>query len=218
MSTATDILDLREELGFGEDSHEQAIGFALFTMCSECGHVDGTMTTLRHAPCQTCAKIVDTRMILFSGDEVAHLEMIFECYRSKTMKQMSVVLFCILIEQHIDQLLLRRCRRLGIQMSMLRLLLEKHDRVDDRMKLFEKLCGVKFRDALEKPLFVEVFRIYDVLRKKRNLLAHGKRGARHFVSADDIKSAVNAAARSFACFAHLHHKFCSIDAPKMPDH
>ena len=98
----------------------------------------------------------------------------------------------------------------------MKLLLEGYDKVHERLKLFERLTGVKIREALAGQPVASVFTTYDSLSKKRNGIAHGLPGATYAITKDDIKVAVNGAADSFSCFAYLHHNFCAIDSPSLP--
>jgi hypothetical protein len=40
--------------------------------------------------------------------------------------------------------------------------------------------------------------------------------ATYAVTSADVRTAVNEAANSFSTFAHLHHAFCAVDAPPLP--
>jgi hypothetical protein len=187
-----------------------------FTMCPDCGHVDPHMVTKTNHPCQKCGKPVDHRRILFSTQSPL-LEMIFESYQSTNSKQMCVLLFCALIEQHVLNLLKSRCIRLNIDRPVTELLLEGYEKVQERLKLFERLTGIQLRKALHGRPFASVFETYESLKKKRNGIAHGNPGATYAITNDDIKKAVNAAADSFPLFAHLHHNFCAEDSPPLPN-
>ncbi len=212
MSTACEILDSLEP----EDSFDTLVMDCMaFTICPECGHVDEEEETLIDHPCQTCARNVEVRQILFD-DEERLVEMIFECYRSEKSKEACIILYCSLIENHVRNLLKGRCSRLNIQWLVTNLLLEKCERVDERLKLFERLTGIGVKEALAGHSGAEIFDAYSVLRYKRNRLAHGNPAAPHEITQSDIKAAVNGAADSFSCFAFLHHKFCSIDGPPLP--
>jgi predicted RNA-binding Zn-ribbon protein involved in translation (DUF1610 family) len=213
MSTAIEILDAMED---GESIDMLVMDCMAFTKCSECGHVDDEEETLMNHPCQTCGETVHIRTILFSTEERL-LEMIFESYQSKKSKEMCVLLFCALLEQHLLNLLKSRCMRLQIEWPVMELLLEGYEKVHERLKLFERLTGIKVRDALVGQPAASVFTIYDSLNKKRNGIAHGLPGATYSITEDDIKAAVNAAADSFPCFAFLQHKYCAIDSPQLPN-
>lgn len=130
---------------------------------------------------------------------------------------MCVLLFCALLEQHLLNLLQSRCIRLKIEWPVMELLLDGYETVRYRLKLFERLTGVKLTDALNKQPFASVFTTYYSLNKKRNRIAHGLPGATYEITKDDIKAAVNAAADSFSCFAFLHHNYCAIDSPPLPN-
>jgi hypothetical protein len=213
MSTAVEILDEREA---ERTVHSLAIACTLHTMCPECGHVDSKMETKTNHPCQKCGITVSRRRILFSTEEWL-LEMIFECYKSDHSNELCVLLFCALAEQHLLNLLKSRCLRLNIQWPVMKLLLEGYEKVHERLKLFERLTGVKVREALAGQPVASVFTTYDSLAKKRNGIAHGLPWATYAITKDDIKAAVNAAADSFSCFAYLHHHFCAVDSPPLPD-
>lgn len=214
MSTAVEILDEREADG---TVHSLAIACMSRTMCPECGHVDSKMETRVNHPCQKCGIIIARRRILFSTEERL-LEMIFECYQSDHSNELCVLLFCALLEQHLKNLLKNRCIRLNIQWPVMQLLLEGYEKVHERLKLFERLTGVKVREALAGQPVASVFTTYDSLTKKRNGIAHGHPGATYAITKGDIKAAVNAAADSFSCFAYLHNNFCAVDSPPLPDH
>ncbi len=116
------------------------------------------------------------RCPLFSGSEGRLLQMVFDSYRSKQSQELCVMLFCTLFEHHLTMLLRNRCIRLKIHWSVIDLLLESYWRVDDRLKLFERLTGSKARDALAGKPVASVFNAYDCLHHKRNDLAHGIAG------------------------------------------
>jgi predicted RNA-binding Zn-ribbon protein involved in translation (DUF1610 family) len=213
MSTASEILDNMEE---NESIDMLVVACMAFTICSECGHVDEKEETLMDHPCQKCGKIVHCRRILFSTEERL-LEMIFECYQSEKSNEICVLLFCALIEQHLLNLLKSRCLRLNIEWPVMELLLERYEKVRERLKLFERLTGVKMKEALAGQSAASVFTIYESLTKKRNGIAHGLPGATYAITKDDIKAAVNAAADSFSCFGFLHHNYCAIDSPPLPN-
>ena len=212
MSTVVEVLDEREANGAVDMLTTACMAR---TMCPECGHVDTKMVTRTNYPCQKCGINVECRRILF-GSEERLLEMIFESYQSEKSKEMCVLLFCALLEQHLLNLLKSRCIRLKIEWTVMELLLEGYDKVHERLKLFERLTGVKVRDALVGLPVESVFKTYDVLSKKRNGIAHGLPGATYAITSDDIKAAVNGAADSFSCFAYLHHNFCAADSPPLP--
>jgi predicted RNA-binding Zn-ribbon protein involved in translation (DUF1610 family) len=213
MSTAVEILDKMET---GESIDMLVMDYMAFTICSECGHVDEEEETLMNHPCQKCGITVECRRILFSTEERL-LEMIFDCYQSEKSNEMCVLLFCALLEQHLLNLLKSRCIRLNIQWPVMKLLLEGYEKVHERLKLFERLTGVKVREGLAGQPVANVFTTYDSLTKKRNGIAHGHPGAMYAITKDDIKAAVNAAADSFSCFAYLHHNFCAVDSPALPN-
>jgi hypothetical protein len=213
MSTASEILDEKE---VGTSVRSLATACMFFTMCPECGHVDKKRETLTNHPCQKCGIPIDRRRILFAT-EVRLLEMIFECYQSEKSNELCVLLFCALLEQHLLNLLKSRCIRLKIEWPVMELLLEGYERVHERLKLFERLTGVKVREALIGQPVASVFTTYDSLNRKRNGIAHGLPGATYAITKEDIKAAVNAAADSFSCFAFLHHNYCAIDSPPLPN-
>lgn len=210
--TAVQLLDDREN---GEILRSLVTACTSRTMCPECGHVDSKMETKANHPCQKCGVTVERRRILFSSEHRL-LEMIFECYQSDHSNELCVLLFCALLEQHLLNLLKSRCIRLKIEWTVMKLLLEKYDKVHERIKLFERLTGVKVRDALVGLPVESVFKTYEVLSKKRNGIAHGLPSATYAIAPNDIKVAVNGAADSFSCFAYLHHNFCAIDSPPLP--
>jgi hypothetical protein len=96
------------------------------------------------------------------------------------------------------------------------LLLEKYWRLDDRLKLFERLTGIKIKAAVAGLPGKNLFEAYSELRKKRDGLAHGLPAAAYAVDAKDICTAVDEAAHSFRTFAHLHHMYYAVDSPAMP--
>jgi hypothetical protein len=213
MSTASEELDERE---VGSSVEMLVDDYMLFTICPECGHVDKEMEIRKNHPCQKCGIPVDCRRRLFTT-QVRLLQMIFECYQSEKSNEMCVLLFCALLEQHLLNLLQSRCIRLKIEWPVMELLLDGYETVRYRLKLFERLTGVKLTDALNKQPFASVFTTYYSLNKKRNRIAHGLPGATYEITKDDIKAAVNAAADSFSCFAFLHHNYCAIDSPPLPN-
>ena len=214
MNKVTDILDETEEPR--PTLRTLATSFTMFTICPECGHVDAKFKTGRNHPCQKCGIQVECRRILFST-EGRLLEMIFECYQSQESQELCVLLFCALVEQHLLNLLKGRYLRVNIQWPVIKLKLERYERVHERLKLFERSTGVKMDEALAGRAEANVFTIYDSLRKKRNTIAHGLVAAMYAITQDDIKAAVNAAADSFSCFAFLHHNFCAVDSPPLSD-
>jgi len=184
-----------------------------FVVCPACGRVSKGEAVSGGSPCAKCGVMQDS---LFS---IQHqwLETIFDCYRSEHRRGMCVLLFCVLIEQHMRYLIERRCGRLNIDWAISRLLLEKHQRVDELMKLFEDLAGISPKDALKGHPGAGLFEVYSALRRKRNSLAHGHPMALWEIGPDDIKAAVDWAAESFSCFAHLHGRFCAFNAPPLPN-
>ncbi len=210
--TAVQFLDEREN---SQAVHSLVTACTSRTMCPECGHVDSKMETKANHPCQKCGITVECRRLLFSSEHRL-LEMIFECYQSDHSNELCVLLFCALLEQHLLNLLKNRCIRLKIEWTIMELLLEKYEKVQDRLKLFEQLTGIKVREALADLPVASVFTTYDSLSRKRNGIAHGNPGATYSVTQDDIKAAVNGAADSFSCFAYLHNKFCAVDSPPLP--
>src|SRR4030095_4943399 len=131
-------------------------------------------------------------------------------------KELCVLLFCALIEHQLRNLIAARCSRLNVDLLLIELLLEKYWRVDDRLKLFERLTGVKIKTAVAELPGKHVFNAYDDLRKKRDGLAHGLPAAALVVDTEEIRRAVDEAANSFRTFAHLHHTYCAVDSLGMP--
>ncbi len=213
MSIASQILD---EMEPHDNLGMLVMGCMAFTLCPECGHVDDEEETLMNHPCQKCGVNVEVRQILFHSEERI-VEMIFDCYRSSNSMELCVLLFCTLIEHQLRNLIVSRCYRLALHWVVIDLLLEKYWRVDDRLKLFERLTGTSIKTALAELPGKNVFDAYSKLRKKRDGLAHGLPAATFAVTPEDIRSAVDEAANSFATFAHLHHVFCAIDAPTLPE-
>lgn len=166
-------------------------------------------------PCQTCGMNVEVRTVLFHSEERI-VEMIFDCYRSSNSKELCVLLFCSLIEHQLRNLIVSRCRRLGLDELIIVLLLDKYSRVDERLKLFERLTGKSIKAELASLPGKHVFEAYSDLREKRNGLAHGLPAATYVVKEKDVRCAADEAANSFPTFAHLHHIFCSKDAPPLP--
>lgn len=211
MSTASEILN---EMESGEDVAMLVMSCMAFTICPECGHVDEEEETLMNHPCQKCGANVDIRQILFSSEERI-VEMIFDCYRSSNSKELCVLLFCTLIEHQLRNLIVSRCRRVGVDWTIIDILLEKYWRVDDRLKLFERLTGISIKIAVAAMPGKNVFDAYSNLRKKRDGLAHGLPAATYAVSPEDVRIAVDESANSFSTFAHLHHVFCAVDSPPL---
>lgn len=213
MSTASEVID---EMEPGESLGMLVIGCMAFTICPECGHVDQEEETRMNRACQKCGVNVHTRQILFSSEERI-VEMIFDCYRSANSKELCVLLFCTLIEHQLRNLIVSRCLRVAVDWVVIDLLLEKYWRVDERLKLFERLTGTSINTAVAALAGKNVFDAYSSLRKKRDGLAHGLPAATFAVSSQDIRTAVDEAANSFSTFAHLHQVFCSADAPPLPE-
>ncbi len=142
--------------------------------------------------------------------------MTFDCYRSSNSKELTVLLFCTLIEHLLRNLIAARCRRVGVEWAIIDLLLEKYWRVDERMKLFERLTGTSIKAAVATLPGKKVFDTYADLRKKRDGLAHGLPAATFAVSGADIRMAVDETANAFPTFAYLHHVFCAVDCPPIP--
>jgi len=211
--TAVQFLDARENEKHAVRSLVTVC--TLHTMCSECGHVDSKMETKANHPCQKCGIMVERRMLLFSTEHRL-LEMIFECYQSDHSNELCVLLFCALLEQHLLNFLKSRCIRLKIERPVMELLLEKYEKVHERLKLFERLTGIKIKEALADLPVASVLTTYNSLSQKRNGIAHGLPGATYAITKDDIEAAVNGAADSFSCFAYLHHNFCAVDSPPLP--
>jgi hypothetical protein len=212
MSTASEILD---ELSPGDSSEMLVIDCIAFTICPECGHVDAEEETLMNHPCQTCGKNIHIRQILFSSEERI-VEMIFDCYRSAKAKELCVLLFCTLIEHQLRNLIVSRCVRVDVNWVVIDLLLEKYWRVDERLKLFDRITGTSIKSVVAALPGKNVFDAYSTLRKKRDGLAHGLPAAAYAVTSADVRTAVDEAANPFSTFAHLHHAFCAVDAPPLP--
>ena len=217
MSTILETLDAREP---NEDPHNLASITVGHTRCLECGHVHNDMETRRKVPCPICGMICDCRAAFFDGDERSLLEMIFESYLSKSSRQVCVLLFCTLMELHLRAFLINRCRCLGIDWPIIDLLLDRSPRFEDRLKLFEKICGCSVEEALAGTEVANVFFERRNLHRKRNGLVHGPRNITDYsaraVSEQDIRLAVELATNSFSAFAFLHNKYCSVDAPLLP--
>jgi hypothetical protein len=213
MSTASEILD---EMEPGESLGTLVTGCMAFTICHECGHVDEEEETLMDHPCQKCGVNVHARRVLFYSEERI-LEMIFDCYRSANSKELCVLLFCTLIEHLIRNLIVSRCLRVAVNWVVIELLLEKYWRVDERLKLFDRLTGTSIKEAVATLSGRNIFDAYSTLRRKRDGLAHGLPAATYAVSLAEVRTAVDEAANSFSTFAHLHHVFCAVDAPPLPD-
>jgi hypothetical protein len=214
MNTASEILDSMEP---SEDLRMLVMAFMAFTICHECGHVDAAEETLMDHPCQKCGINVHARRILFYSGEERILEMIFDCYRSAKSKELCVLLFCTLIEHQLRNLIVSRCLRVGVNWVVIGLLLEKYWRVDERLKLFDRLTGTSIKEAVAGLSGRNIFDAYSSLRRKRDELAHGLPAATYAVSLADVRTAVDEAANSFSTFAHLHHVFCAVDAPPLPE-
>src|ERR1043166_733835 len=213
MTTASEILD---EMDPRERIDSLAAAYMAFTVCPECGHVDDGVKILINHPCQPCGTKIETRQILFDGEQ-RFLEMIFDCYRSANSKELSVLLFCALIEHQLRQLIISRCLRFGVPWLLIDLLLEKYWRVDERLKLFERLTGTSVKAALSDTSGKKIFEAYSNLRQKRDGLAHGLPAEPYVIKSQDIRLAVDEAANSFSAFAHLHHAYCAADSPPMPE-
>ena len=210
--TAIELLDDPEYEGAVEMLVD---AYLCHTMCPECGHVDDEMETLMNHPCQTCGTNVECRQVLFHTQEPL-LKMIFECYKSDHSNELCVLLFCALTEQHIRNLIKSRCVRLNLDWAVIDLLLDGYEKVHERMRLFERLTGVKMKDAVGSLPVASVFETYATHAGKRNGIAHGHPGATFAITKENIRSAVTAAANSFSCFAYLHHRYCAVDSPPMP--
>lgn len=167
-------------------------------------------------PCETCGDSVSMRGGLF-GHEEQLLLTIFDCYRSNHSREVCVLLFCALIEQHLRNLVESRCRRIGVERPVITLLLKGYWKVNQRLHLFESLTGAKVRDAVKDTCGNEIFSLYEHLNGKRNGLAHGATGAHFAIESEDIRDAVNGAANSFSMFADLFHRFCAVDSPPLPE-
>lgn len=212
MSTASEILD---EMEPGESLGMLVTGCMAFTICHECGHVDEEEETLMDHPCQKCGVNVHARRVLFYSEERI-LEMIFDCYRTPSSKELCVLLFCTLVEHQLRNLIVARCVRVAVNWVVIDLLLEKYWRVDERLKLFDRLTGASIKKAVAALPGKDIFEAYSSLRRKRDGLAHGLPAATYAVTSADVRTAVDEAANSFSTFAHLHHVFCAIDAPPLP--
>lgn len=212
MSTACEILNEMEPT---EGLGMLVTGCMAFTICPECGHVDAEEETLMNHPCQKCGINVHVRRVLFYSEERI-LEMIFDCYRSANSKELCVLLFCSLIEHQLRNLVISRCLRVAVDWVVIDLLLEKYWRVGERLKLFERLTGTTIKQAVAALPGKNIFDAYSTLRNQRDGLAHGLPAATYAVASADVQTAVNEAANSFSTFAHLHHVFCAVDAPPLP--
>ena len=211
MPTASDILDSEDQAPL----HDLVTACMVFTICHECGHVDDKLTTRTNQPCETCGVSVPMRGSLF-GHEERLLLTIFDCYQSDHSREICVLLFCALIEQHLRNLVESRCRRIGVEGPVISLLLKGYRDVKQRLDLFKSLTGSKFKEAVKDTCGNEIFSLYGRLKDKRNGLAHGATGAHYAIEPEDIRAAVNGAASSFSMFADLFHRFCAIDSPPLP--
>lgn len=214
MPTTSEFLDENEDPYF----HYKILVTRLtaITFCPQCGHVDEEITTKAHHPCSTCQTICPTRRLLYSVPENRLLSMVFDCYKRKDSQSLCVLLFCALIEQHLHYLAQRRCDRLQLPYFVTALLLERHEHFDSRLRLVARLCGESI-DTVGDSNFLEIVTTYRSLRSKRNQLAHGGRAAPYSIKESDIREAVDQASASFAVFASLHHRYCSIDATTVAD-
>jgi len=217
MSTILEILDAREP---DENFHNLASIIVAHTFCRECGHVHNDVETRRSIPCPICGTICDYRELFFGVDEHGLFEMILESYLSKSSQRICVLLFCMMMEIHLHTFLINRCRRLDIDWPIIDSLLDGSFRLEDRLKLFRKLCGCAPQEALAGTEVGNVFLEWPNLNKKRNRIVHGARNvARDFtytVKEEDIRMAVSLATNSFSAFAFLQNKYCSLGAPPLP--
>jgi len=186
------------------------------TFCPPCGHVDDDITTRADHPCGTCHTICPVRRLLFSVPEDRLLSMIFDCYKREDSRSLCVLLFCAIVEQHIHYFALRRCERLQLPYFVTKLLLERHEPFDSRLRLVSRLCGKPIETIGDSHLW-EIVTTHRSLRWKRNQLAHGGRAAPYTICDDDIRAAVDQSSASFAVFADLHHRYCSVDSSTVVD-
>jgi hypothetical protein len=209
MSTTSEFLDDNEDPYF----HYQVLVTRLtaVTFCPPCGHVDDDITTKANHPCGTCQTICPRRRLLYSVPENRLLSMILDCYKRKDSRSLCVLLFCALAEQHIHYLAQRRCEHLRLPYFVTVLLLERHEQFDSRLKLVGRLCGEPI-ETIGDSYFLEIVTTYRSLRSKRNQLAHKGRAAPYSINEGDIRAAVDQASTSFAVFAALHHRYCSVDS------
>jgi hypothetical protein len=182
------------------------------TFCPECGHVDSHLELKINHPCQTCGTNISARQLLFSSENRL-LQMIFDSRKNEESKEVCILLFCALVENHLRSLLQRRCLRVKIEPLVIDLLLEGYERVGEREKLFKRLTGIAIKNALARTSYGSVFETYEKLKSKRNNLAHGNPGASSAITNQDVEAAVSAAATSFPAFAYLHQTFCAVDSP-----
>jgi hypothetical protein len=191
------------------------VGLTAMTFCPPCGHVDEDITTRVDQPCGTCQTVCPRRRLLFSGSEGRLLSMIFECYKREDSRPLCVLLFCALTEHHLHYVTMRRCERLRLPFFVTRILLERHEQFDMRLRLLEELCGSKVGKSL--PHVEKILATHRLMRPKRNQLAHGDRAAPFAITEEDIRASVDQAGASFGIFADLHHKYCSVDSSTVAD-
>jgi len=142
--------------------------------------------------------------------------MIFDCYKREDSRSLCVLLFCALTAQHIHYFAQRRCERLRLPSVVTALLLERHEQFESRLRLVGRLCGEPIETIGDSHLS-EIVTTHRSLRLKRNQLAHGGRAAPYMINEDDIRAAVDHASASFAVFADLHHRYCSVDSSTVAD-
>jgi len=217
MSTILEILDERDP---HDTPHNLASITTAATLCPECGHVHNDGETRRKIPCRICGTICDIRQTFFGLDELSLLEMIFESYSTESSRSVCVILFCTMMELHLHAFLVNRCLRVGLDWTIIDLLLESNSRLGDRLKLFEKICGCRPEESLAGTEIVDVFSEWGSLQKKRNKVIHGPRNVArdsiYTITQQDVRLAVKLATNSFLAFTFLHNKYCSIDAPPLP--
>jgi hypothetical protein len=212
MATTSEFLDENEP-----EFHYRGlvVGLTAVTFCPPCGHVDEDMITRIDQPCGTCQVICARRRLLFSGSEARLLSMIFECYKREDSRPLCVLLFCALTEHHLHYVAMRRCERLGLPFFVTKLLLERYEAVDMRLKLLEQLCGTQVDKTT--PYVRKILSTHRALKPKRNQLAHGGRVAPFAITDEDIRASVDQAGASFGAFAELHHKYCAVDSSTISD-
>jgi hypothetical protein len=142
--------------------------------------------------------------------------MIFDCYKREDSRSLCVLLFCAIAEQHLHYFALRRCERLQLPYFVTMLLLERHEQFEARLRLVGRLCGEPIETIGDSHLW-KMVTTHRSLRWKRNQLAHGGRAAPYTISENDIRAAVDQASASFAVFADLHHRHCSVDSSTVAD-
>jgi len=105
--------------------------------------------------------------MLFAGQNRL-FEMVADSAKNEDSKEVCIVVFFALFENHLRSLVWSRCVRLKIEPPVIDLLLKGFERVERRQTLFEKLTGIKIQDELKKENLWGVFETYQKLRTKRN--------------------------------------------------